>query len=263
MTMIRPPAVAGRFYPDDPVSLRKQVLTFLGEKSPDTRPVCGLIVPHAGYIFSGQVAARAYHSLLSHAKRIKHVILIGPSHYVPFQGCAVPGVDAFSTPVGMIPLDRPLLNKLCQNDNVHISDHAHQHEHSLEVQLPFLQLCLADFTLVPIVFGQIEAQDVARLINSIWDPCNTLLVISTDLSHFHQYEDAHKIDTATCALIEDGQAIVTHKQACGATGVNAFLLLNQFRGYQLTRQSLINSGDTEFGDKHRVVGYVSYTITQH
>jgi AmmeMemoRadiSam system protein B len=132
----------------------------------------------------------------------------------------------------------------------------------LEVQLPFLQLCLADFTLVPIVLGHIEAQEVAKIINTIWDPSNTLLVVSTDLSHFHQYEDAQKIDTETCDLIEGGHAVITHNQACGATGVNAFLMLNQLRGYQLTRQSFINSGDTEFGEKHRVVGYVSYTITQ-
>ncbi len=262
MTMVRPPAVAGRFYSDDPASLKQQILTLLGDKSINSIPVCGLIVPHAGYVFSGQVAAKAYQSLLPHAKRIEHVILIGPSHYVPFQGCAIPSADAFSTPLGEVSLDRPLLKSLSQNVNVHVSDHAHQHEHSLEVQLPFLQLCLAHFTLVPIVLGQIEAQDVAQIINSIWDPSNTLLVVSTDLSHFHHYQEAQKIDTETCRLIEHGQAVVTHNQACGATGLNAFLMLNQLRGYQLTRQSFINSGDTQFGDKHRVVGYVSYTIAQ-
>ncbi|MCG9626950.1 AmmeMemoRadiSam system protein B [Vibrio mediterranei] len=263
---IRPPAVAGRFYNKDTKQLTRQVNQLLAEPSVRDAETCnvqnnlrGLIVPHAGYVFSGETAGLAYHQLQSVAQQFSRVILVGPSHRVAFHGCALPSVDAFETPLGRVSIDRDCIELLADNSMVSINDQAHAQEHSLEVQLPFLQTVLDDFQLLPIVTGQVGALEVAKLIEPIWDN-KTLLVISTDLSHFHRYSECQRLDWQTCNKIESGMTTITPDEACGSTGVNAVIHLISTKHYQLQRLALINSGDTEYGDKQRVVGYVSYTI---
>jgi AmmeMemoRadiSam system protein B len=224
-------------------------------------PIRALIVPHAGYIYSGQVAADAFRYLKSQADRIHRVILIGPCHRIYVAGCALPAVDSFSTPLGEVPLDTAFIEKVKTFNEVEVSDQAHAFEHCLEVQLPFLQVCLEPFTLLPLLVGDISSTAVAKLLDAIWQDDQTLLVVSSDLSHYHTYRTAQEIDRDTCTLIEQLEPLLTPEQACGATGINALLRLMKQRGYHLQRISLKNSGDTA-GDKQSVVGYVSYLISE-
>lgn len=264
---VRPPAVAGQFYSHSPDYLVSQLNRWL---TPDERnsatleqqPIRALIVPHAGYIYSGEVAAGAYRCLRAQADRIRRVILIGPSHRYYFEGCVLPSTRFFSTPLGQIPIDIQSVDKLRQIDDIEVSDQVHALEHSLEVQLPFLQSCLHDFTLLPLLTSNVSPAKVARLIDPLWQGDDCLLVVSSDLSHFHTYSAAQRIDKHTCALIEQFEPTLSPEQACGSTGINTLLLLAKQRGYQLKRQIMINSGDTDAGDKERVVGYVSYIVSE-
>jgi len=257
---VRPPAVAGHFYPHSPDRLRATIELW-DEKAPDyPQTLRALVVPHAGYVFSGAVAAGALHNLKAQSKRIHKVVLLGPSHHFAFQGCALPTADYFATPLGNIPLDTDELKKLAKEEDVVWSDEAHQQEHCLEVQLPILQMYLEQFCILPILTSQISPARVAKLIDPIWrDDC--LLVVSSDLSHYHSYAHAQALDQQTCEQIEAFQPSITSEQACGSTAINTLLLIAKKRGYELTRTALINSGDTEFGDQHRVVGYASYLIS--
>jgi len=258
---IRYPAVAGSFYDKSPESLQCQLDTWLCSE-PDTEShIRALIVPHAGYIYSGKVAAKAFRYLKSQADRIHRVILVGPSHRFYFTGCALPSADFFATPLGKIPIDTESIDQIRNIDDIEVSDQVHALEHCLEVQLPFLQTCLKQFTLLPILTSNVSPVTVAKLIDSLWQDENTLLVISSDLSHFHSYSEAKNIDRNTCSLIEHYEPSLSPEQACGSTGINTLLLLAKQRGYQLTRMELKNSGDTA-GDKERVVGYVSYLISE-
>ncbi|MGF1685512.1 AmmeMemoRadiSam system protein B [Photobacterium japonica] len=257
----RPPAVAGHFYPHAPLALQRQINAWLSaEPVVPARSVRALIVPHAGYCYSGEVAAQAYRALLPHADRIRKVILIGPSHRFAFYGCALPACHYFETPLGKVPIDIQSVENLREIDDIDVSDKVHAQEHSLEVQLPFLQSCLHDFTLLPLLTSNVSSAVVAHAIDPLWQGDDCLLVVSSDLSHFHTYSDATRIDHHTCSLIDGYKSTLTPEQACGATGINALLLLAKQRGYPLIRNTLINSGDTAAGDKERVVGYVSYII---
>ncbi|WP_299014218.1 AmmeMemoRadiSam system protein B [uncultured Photobacterium sp.] len=258
---IRPPAVAGSFYDKSPESLQSQLDNWLNPVTDTSGQIRALIVPHAGYIYSGEIAAEAYRHLKLQADRINKVILIGPSHRFFFQGCALPAVNYFSTPLGNVPIDTQSVEILSKIDDIEISDQVHAFEHCLEVQLPFLQRCLNSFTLLPILTSEVSPVTVAKIIDSLWQDENTLLVISSDLSHYHPYTEAQALDKKTCSLIEHFEPTLQPEQACGSTGINTLLLLAKKRDYQLKRVELKNSGDTA-GDKERVVGYVSYLVSE-
>ncbi|MGR5238334.1 AmmeMemoRadiSam system protein B [Vibrio alfacsensis] len=258
---VRPPAVAGQFYPHSPEQLRATIEQWDKEAPDYPKTIRALVVPHAGYVFSGAVAAEAFRHLKAQSGRIHKVVLLGPSHYFAFQGCALPTAEYFSTPLGNIPVDTEGLKKLAQEEDVVWSDEAHDVEHCLEVQLPLLQMYLGSFRILPILTSQISPARVAALIEPICRDDDCLLVVSSDLSHYHAYAQAQALDQRTCEQIEALQPSISPEQACGSTGINTLLLMAEKRRYELARTTLINSGDTEFGDQHRVVGYVSYLFS--
>ena len=255
MTLIREPAVAGQFYSRDAGELSATVATLLdGAPDRQVRAPKALIVPHAGYIYSGPVAATAYALLRPHREQYRRVVLLGPSHRVLLRGAALCAADAFRMPNGDVPLDKDAIAEL-DVPGVCVRDTAHQSEHSLEVHLPFLQAVLGDFKLVPIVIGDATAEFVADLLDALWDGAETLIVVSSDLSHYLPYDQARALDAQTCAAIENcrGEAL-THDMACGATPVAGLLLAAQRRELPVTTLDLRNSGDTA-GDRDAVVGY--------
>lgn len=261
---IRQPAVAGMFYPGDKSELQLSVKTYLQEalqKQTESNEVPkAIIVPHAGYIYSGPVAASAYARLLPAREQISRVILLGPSHRVPFRGLASSSATHFITPLGQIPLDRDLIDKLEQFQQVTQLDQAHALEHSLEVHLPFLQEVLASFSLVPLVVGDTRPQDVAEVLEAAWDGPETLIVISSDLSHYHDYETARQMDQATSRAIEALQPeAIQFDDACGRNPVNGLLELAKRKGLHAETIDLRNSGDTA-GPRDQVVGYGAYLI---
>ncbi len=258
----RPAAVAGRFYPAHPSELRATVNQYIKQALPrPTGPVRAIIGPHAGYAFSGPIAGSAYAAITRLRGGIDRVILIGPSHYVAFTGIAATGADAFATPLGDVSVDRGLVERSFELPFVRKLDTAHAREHGLEVHLPFLQVTLGTFTLAPFVVGDCSGEDVARLIKLLWDDDRTLLVISSDLSHYHSYDEAKDIDRATQRAIETLQphAIGTD-QACGRLAIQGLLVVAAERGWRLTTLDLRNSGDTA-GAKDRVVGYGAWMVT--
>ena len=261
----RPPAVAGMFYPDVPATLRDDLAACLAAAGPqneiqtETGRLKALIVPHAGFIYSGGTAGRAYALLKPVAERIRRVILLGPCHRVSVRGLAVPTVQAFATPLGNIQLDRSAIDSLASLPLVVASDAAHAQEHSLEVQLPFLQVVLDRFELVPLAVGQATADEVADVLESLWGGAETLIVISSDLSHFHAYREAQVIDQATAGQILALEPLTSFDQACGALPINGLLTVARRRGLTIDRVAQCNSGDTA-GDKQRVVGYASFVL---
>ena len=270
MLTVRPAAVAGAFYPGDAAALSHDVAMLLANaRRPDEAAEApnvldalpkALIVPHAGYIYSGPVAASAY-ALLEPGRDIyRRVVLLGPVHRVPVRGLALSGADAFATPLGSVLLDRDLADKIANLPQITESAQAHAWEHSLEVQLPFLQQVLADFTLLPLAVGDATPQEVAEVLEQVWGGPETLIVISSDLSHFHTYREAQSIDSATVQAILDLQAPISHEQACGGTPVNGLLLAARRHGLTPRLLDLRNSGDTA-GDHDRVVGYAAFAFT--
>jgi len=264
-TAIRPPAVAGMFYPGDPDTLRDDLASCLVvPPTPTLQATPGgllkaIIVPHAGYVYSGGTAGKAYALLAPLAGRIRRVVLLGPCHRVWVPGLAAPTVQAFATPLGSIPLDRAALDGLADLPQVVANDAAHAPEHSLEVQLPFLQTVLGKFNLVPLAVGQIGAPEVTQVIDRLWGGPETLIVVSSDLSHFHSYAEARKIDHATADQILALDQLTSFDQACGALPINGLLAVARHRGLRIERIAQCNSGDTA-GDKSRVVGYASFAL---
>ena len=262
-TTQRPPAVAGMFYPGDPAVLRDEVATCLSAAVLPAPTSAGtlkaLIVPHAGYVYSGGTAGKAYALLALLADRIRRVVLLGPCHRVAVNGLAAPTVQAFATPLGSIPLDRAALDSLAGLPQVVASDAAHAQEHSLEVQLPFLQTVLDDFSLVPLAVGRTCAREVAEIIDRLWGGPETLILISSDLSHFHGYAEARRIDGDTATHILALDQLTSFEQACGALPINGLLAVARQRGLRIERVAQCNSGDTA-GDKSRVVGYASFAL---
>lgn len=257
----RTAAVAGSFYPGNSAVLQQQVESMLQQAqghSTAGSPPKALVVPHAGYVYSGATAAEAYR-LLQGPKPPSRVILLGPAHRVYLQGLAVPSVDYFSTPLGDIPLDRPFIERALELPGVTVSDHAHELEHSLEVQLPFLQHVLPQFTLVPVVVGDSPAGEVAALIDTLWGGPETVIIVSTDLSHFQDYPTAEAHDKNTCERILLGDTSLQGGDACGSAPLNG--LLHSERGGRLQRELLArcNSGDSN-GDRERVVGYGAFAF---
>ena len=257
----RAPAVAGAFYPADADTLRREVSALLAAARPPDLPAPpkALIVPHASYVYSGAVAAAAYALLRESCRTLRRVVLIGPSHRVPLAGIAVPEVDYFLTPLGTIPLDLPLRSELLRRSGIVESDGAHASEHCLEVQLPFLQLILPEFTLLPLVAGSASPQQVASVLADAWGGDETLVVVSSDLSHYHRYDTARMIDAATCAAIRAFDTGLSDEQACGAVGINGLLYLARELGLGTTEIARCNSGDTA-GDRIRVVGYAAFAL---
>ncbi len=261
MTTIREPAVAGMFYPDDPLLLQQQLDAFLHSQEAGMAHPKALIVPHAGYIYSGPVAASAYRLLRSMRGQIIRVVLLGPAHRVAFTGLATTSMQYFSTPLGLVRIDRAAIDTLLALPQVQIIDEAHREEHSLEVQLPFLQTVLGDaFGLVPLVVGDADSRSVAEVIETLWGGSETLILISSDLSHYHDYATARHLDSATSRAIEqlDPQAI-DYEQACGRIPVSGLLLAARHHKLHARTLDLRNSGDTA-GGRDRVVGYGAYAF---
>lgn len=261
MPHTRPPAVAGSFYPLDPVELNAMLQGFLAGVPDDPQGAPkAIIAPHAGYIYSGPIAASAYAQLRSAAQRIHRVVLLGPSHRVGFRGIAICSADAYASPLGSVSIDRAALSTLADLPFVQLLDQAHQFEHSLEVHLPFLQTVLKEFTLVPLVAGNATPQEVATVLERLWGGEETLIVISSDLSHYHSYEAARHRDSATSEAITGLRyQNIAGDDACGCVPVNGLLHLAKQRGLHCTVLDLRNSGDTA-GPRDRVVGYGAYAF---
>jgi AmmeMemoRadiSam system protein B/AmmeMemoRadiSam system protein A len=260
MNAVRPAAVAGTFYPGDASALAADVDELLGgvdSLAPRLGFPKALIVPHAGYIYSGAVAAHAYEELAAARGVVRRVVLLGPVHRVAVRGLAVPSAAAFATPLGKVRIDREALQALRDLPQVVASDRAHALEHSLEVQLPFLQRQLGDFSLAPFAVGDASVEEVAAVIERLWGGVETLLVISTDLSHYHAYEAARAIDQSTLARIAARATDLGHEEACGATPLNGFLAVATKRGVPVKLLAACNSGDTA-GGRGKVVGYSAF-----
>jgi AmmeMemoRadiSam system protein B len=255
----RPPAVAGLFYPDDPYELRAVLSGYL-DQSPDVpgRPKA-IIVPHAGYVYSGPIAAAAYRALAAVASGIERVVLAGPSHRIPVPGIAVPDVAAFETPLGRIPLDRAMLDRLLTLPDVFATNLPHRLEHSLEVQLPFLQVTLPPFSLVPLAVGEAKPESMAAVFEACWGGPETLIVVSSDLSHYRDYAGAQAVDGRTVQAILERRDDLADEQACGCRVLNGFMRVARQRGLNVRALDVRNSGDTS-GDRSRVVGYGAFAI---
>jgi len=265
MDAVRQPAVAGAFYPQQGAALARTVSDLLKNaraQVDSTMPAPkAMIVPHAGYVYSGPMAALAYARLATVRSTIKRVVLLGPVHRVPVRGLALPGASAFATPLGEIKVDLDAVALLASLPQVVVSPAAHALEHSLEVQLPFLQSVLDGFTLVPLAVGDATAPEVAQVLEALWGGTETLIVISSDLSHFLTYAQACSTDQQAVEQILALQGPLTHHQACGGTPINGLLLAARQHQLQPQLLGLCNSGDTA-GDKQRVVGYAAITFTE-
>jgi AmmeMemoRadiSam system protein B/AmmeMemoRadiSam system protein A len=259
-TEARPPAVAGSFYPSDPDELAAMVDKMLQQARAEGEAPKAVIAPHAGYIYSGPIAASAYVRVGKAREVIRRVVLLGPAHRVALGGLAVSGASAFRTPLGEVPLDRAAIERLLALPQVTVLDAAHAAEHSLEVQLPFLQRVLGPFSLVPLVVGQATPEQVAEVLEALWGGPETLVVISSDLSHYHDYDTARRLDAATSRAIEAlAPEDIGDEGACGRHPIGGLLRLARKLGLKATTIDLRNSGDTA-GDKAQVVGYGAYVF---
>ncbi|HEX6829312.1 MAG TPA: AmmeMemoRadiSam system protein B [Burkholderiales bacterium] len=265
MTRIRPAAVADMFYPGQASILARDVADMLNEAR--ARPGAAgslpkaVIVPHAGYVYSGPIAATAYTRLASGRGVISRVVLLGPVHRVPVRGLALPGADAFATPLGTVPVDAEAMAAIRGLPQVVVSAPAHALEHSLEVQLPFLQTVLGDFKLLPLAVGDASAEEVAEVLDLLWGGPETLIVVSSDLSHYLPYATARQVDAETSRRILDLRVDIRHDQACGGTPVNGLLLAARRHSLSPELLDLRNSGDTA-GDRARVVGYAAFAFLE-
>jgi hypothetical protein len=259
---VRQPAVSGLFYPNDAETLRHMVTNFLAAAATvDELVPKAIIAPHAGYIYSGPVAGSVYARLADGRDRIRRVVVLGPSHRVPFYGLAVTGASAYRTPLGEIPIDQQAMEEVLALPQVVMLDEAHAGEHSLEVQLPFLQLALDDFELVPLVVGDANGDEVAEVLERLWDGAETLIVISSDLSHYHDYATAQRMDRATSeTIVSLHPERLGYDDACGRIPISGLLILARRLGLEGELLDLRNSGDTA-GDRQRVVGYGAYAFT--
>jgi hypothetical protein len=261
MGQVRRPAVAGTFYPGSPEELAETVRACLAAAdSPEEAPPKAIIAPHAGYVYSGPVAASAYSRLAPLRGRIARVVLLGPAHRVACRGLAAPGCEAFDTPLGRVTVDRQALDRALALPQVETNDLAHATEHSLEVHLPFLQTVLGPFELAPFVVGDAAPAEVAEVLELLWGGPETLLVVSSDLSHYHDYATARRMDAETTRAIEalDPDAI-GYEQACGRIPVQGLLLAARRRSLCARAVDVRSSGDTA-GSRDRVVGYGSYVL---
>ena len=256
----RPPAVAGMFYSDKPQELAADVRAFVEEATPSVtaKSPKAVIAPHAGYIYSGPIAGTAYAALATRGKDIERVILIGPSHRVAFPGVAASAATAFDTPLGPLPVDREAVDLVVKEGWAREFEPAHEHEHSLEVQLPFCKQICPGARIVPLLAGDDDWRPVERILGLLWGGDETAVVISSDLSHYHDYATAQALDADTAKTVERlGAGQIDFEQACGATGINGLLALAAQKGLACTTLDLRNSGDTA-GSRNRVVGYGAF-----
>lgn len=253
--------MAGLFYPADPASLRETVRELLrGASAPGFCRPKALIAPHAGYVYSGPVAASAYKTLMGRAGKVTRVVLIGPSHRVAFSGLGLSSADAFATPLGAVPLDREARAQALRLPRTAVQDAAHAGEHGLEVHLPFLQEVLRDFSIVPVVVGSAHPHEVAEALETLWGGDETLAVVSTDLSHYLGYDAAVECDSRTAdAILNLDPDGIGADDACGAVPVRGLLGFARIRGLRVTGLDLRNSGDTA-GGRSRVVGYGAWAL---
>ena len=261
MASVRPPAVAGSFYPRDPDQLKSMVEGFLREApAQGDGPVPkAVIAPHAGYVYSGPIAGSAFRTLASAAGTVQRVILIGPAHFVPIRGLALPGHQRFATPLGELVVQPEGAQASLRLPQVRVIPEAHAREHSLEVELPFLQALFGDFDLVPLVAGEASGEEAADVLERLWGGPETVIVISSDLSHYLPYEAAQRADRATADEILALGGPLQSRQACGAVPVNGLVEVARRRGLVPELLDLRNSADTA-GDPSRVVGYGAFAF---
>jgi len=260
---IRQPAVAGQFYPANPRALRREVEDFIAAAIPaaDIVPKA-IIAPHAGYRYSGPVAGSAYACLARGRGRLKRVLLLGPSHFVAFAGLAASGAAVFQSPLGPVPVDEEALARIRMLPQVTTLDAAHRNEHSLEVHLPFLQVALDEFKLVPLVVGDASAEEIGEVLNDLWGGAETGIVISSDLSHYHDYATAQQTDRETARAIESlNWRDLGGGQACGCRPISGLLRAAKEHDLHCHTVDLRNSGDTS-GHRDRVVGYGAFVFTE-
>jgi AmmeMemoRadiSam system protein B len=258
-TRVRPPAVAGAFYPDDPGTLAALVGELLGEAARrvgQAPPVRALVAPHAGYVYSGPIAASSFARL---HRGVRRVVLLGPAHRVPVRGLALPDADALATPLGELAVDQELAAAIVDLPQVTVAASAHAWEHSLEVELPFLQTLLEQPRVLPLVVGDAAPAAIVEVLDATALADDTAVVVSSDLSHYLAYEEARAIDTATAAQVVRLEPTLTHEQACGATPLNGFLAWARERDLRAELLDLRSSGDTA-GDRSRVVGYGAFAF---
>jgi MEMO1 family protein len=260
---VRPAAVAGAFYPGSPVTLRSTVEGLLAEApEPGSPAPKAIIAPHAGYVYSGPIAATAFRSVAPVARSIETVVLLGPAHFVPIYGLALPDTRAFETPLGEVAIDPEGAQASSRLPQVRLQPAAHAQEHSLEVELPFLQVLLGEgFKIVPLVVGDADGDEVAEVLDRLWGGPETLIVISSDLSHYLSYDEAREADHRTAQEILDLGGPLHGRQACGARPINGLLVAARRRGLTPELLDLRNSGDTA-GDRSRVVGYGAFAFRE-
>ncbi len=255
----RIPAVAGTFYPDTAVQASAALNGLFADLDFPSKPAKALIVPHAGWIYSGKVAAQAYRVLKARKAQIKRVVLLGPSHRCQLKGCAVPSNDIFLTPLGEIPVDMQSCEQLRRLGLAEQSDLPHNQEHALEVQLPFLQYCLDQFQLVPLSVGQCPPEQIADILAHFAQANDTLIIISTDLSHFLPYQQAFDTDAKTIERILHCDDQLSPHDACGCHALNGLMHFSKQQGWQPELMAKANSGDINHS-KDEVVGYASFIV---
>jgi MEMO1 family protein len=260
---VRPPAVAGQFYARHPDRLRAEVAELLaGVQTSRVASPKALIVPHAGYAYSGRVAATAFATLRDSAPAVERVVVIGPAHYFPVRGIAIPTFDAFETPLGRLPMDYDALAAITDLSFVIAADGPHAPEHALEVELPFLQALLKPFAVVPVLVGDAAPKNVADVLRRLWGGPETLIVVSSDLSHYHDYDTARRLDAATADAIERHDwSHLGPNDACGFLPIAGLLIEAARLGLRAQRLSLCNSGDSA-GGRDRVVGYGAWIFEE-
>jgi AmmeMemoRadiSam system protein B len=262
MPTLRPVAVAGMFYPGESASLAAEIAAYLAEGAAGASvgaPPKAIIAPHAGYMYSGPIAGTVYAQLAALRGKVRRVVLVGPAHRVYVSGAAIPSVEAFASPLGAVPLDGDALAQLRELPFVEVDDRAHAQEHCLEVHVPFLQAVLGDFRLVPIVVGDATTEESALLFETLWGGEETLIVVSSDLSHYLPYEAARRRDRATAEAIIGLEARLVPDEACGAIPINGLLRTARLRKLVPRMLDLRNSGDTA-GSRDRVVGYGAFAF---
>lgn len=260
---VRPPAVAGTFYPGDPQALTAAVTDALREAaatSPAGPLPPAIIAPHAGYVYSGPVAASAYARLVPARGQVERVVLVGPAHTVALDAIATSSADGFATPLGVVAIDTDARDRLLRTGKVIVSDRAHAGEHSLEVHLPFIQVALGDVAILPLVVGQVASSLVADVLEEVWGGAETLVVVSSDLSHYHDHRTAQTLDRRTAAaIVAKEPEQLGRDDACGLYPLRGLLVAARRRGLDIELLDLRTSADTA-GDPDRVVGYGAFVV---
>lgn len=262
MNKIRRSAVAGYFYPSNKEILIKQIKNFLENATLKFNYTpYALICPHAGYVYSGPIAGFSYKTLLPNKKNYKNIIILGPSHFEYVNGIAYISAEYFETPLGNAKVDLETLEKIKKLDFLVQNEDAHKKEHSIEVQIPFIQYIFQnDIPILPLAFGKISPEKIKILLETIWNP-ETLIIISSDLSHYYDYDTAKKLDKQTSdAILNLDSDAIQYEQACGRIGIQGLLMFAKEKNWKAYLLDLRNSGDTS-GSKTQVVGYGAWSFT--